>query len=104
MSYCLGTRSARIKAFLSCLSAEELKEHFLPLVADHFSPWELLLVNATASNGCVNTAKLSWDFDTLQRLLLNTYPEMKTLYRENVGVGTSLFWDNYFEWHGQIYP
>ena len=83
-----GTRSARIKAFLSCLSAEELKEHFLPLVADHFSPWELLLFNATASNGCVNTAKLSRDFDTLRRLLLNTYPEMKTLYGENVGVDT----------------
>ncbi len=60
-----GTCSARIKAFLSCLSVEEVKEHFLPLATDHSSPWELLLSNATMSNGSVNTAKLLREFNTL---------------------------------------
>ena len=83
-----GTRSARVKAFLSCLSAKEVKEHFLPLVDDHFSPWQSLLFNATTSNGCIKTAKLSRDFDTLRQLFLNIYPEMKPLYGENVGVDT----------------
>ena len=85
---CEGTRSARIKAFLSCLSVEEVKEHFLPLATDHSSPWELLLSNATTSNGSVNTAKLLREFNTLRQLLLKTYPEMKPLCEENVGVGT----------------
>ena len=83
-----GTRSARIKAFLSCLSVEEVKEHFLPLATDHSGPWELLLSNATTSNGSVNTAKLSREFNSLRQLLLKTYPEMKPLCEENVGVGT----------------
>ena len=76
------TRSARIKAFLSSLSVEEIKEHILPLAAENFSPWELLLFSATTSNGCVNTAKLSRDFDTLRQLLFNTYPEMKPFFGE----------------------
>ncbi len=85
---CEGTRSARIKAFLSCLSVEEVKEHFLPLATDHSSPWELLLSNATTSNGSVNTVKLLREFNTLRQLLLKTYPEMKPLCEENVSVGT----------------
>ena len=82
------TRSARIKAFLSSLSVEEIKEHILPLAAENFSPWELLLFSATTSNGCVNTAKLSRDFDTLRQLLFNTYPEMKPFFGENIRVDT----------------
>ena len=41
-----GTRSARTKAFLSCLSVREVKEHFLQLAIDHSSHWELLLSTA----------------------------------------------------------
>jgi hypothetical protein len=81
-----GSRSARIKAFLSCLSVEEVKEHFILLATDHLSPWELLLSKATMSNGSVNTAKLSRKFNTLHQLLLKTYPEMKPLCKENAGV------------------
>ena len=82
------THSARIKALLSSLSVEEIKEHILPLDAENFSPWELLLFSATTSNGCVNTAKLSRDFDTLRQLLFNTYPEMKPLFGENIRADT----------------
>ena len=79
------TRSARIKAFISCLSVEEKKEHFVDAVLDHVSPLEFLVSKATTRNGIVDTTKLLRDFDTLKELLCVKYPEMKLSIEGSVG-------------------
>ena len=53
------TRSARVNAFVSCLSDDEVKECFLKHAVNVVSPWEFLL------------AKLFHDFIALLKSLFN---------------------------------
>jgi hypothetical protein len=83
------TRSARVKAFISYLRKEEVKEHFLQPVVEHTSPWEFLLAKATNTSQSVNTTKLLRDFVSLRESLYNTYPEMKLTAAESVTLNSS---------------
>ena len=84
------TRSARVKAFIGCLSKREIKEHFLQPVVEQTSPWEFMLAKASSSSsGSVDTTRLVRDFVALRESLNNTYPEMKLLVAECVTLNTS---------------
>ena len=84
------TRSARVKAFIGCLSKKEIKEHFLQPVVEQTSPWEFMLAKASSSSsGSVDTTRLVRDFVALRESLNNTYPEMKLLVAESVTLNTS---------------
>ena len=83
------TRSARVKAFVSHLRKEEVKEYFLQSVVEQTSPWELLLAKAINTSQSVNTAKLLQDFVSLRESLYDTYPEMKLMAAESVTLNIS---------------
>ena len=83
------TRSARVKAFVSHLRKEEVKEYFLQSVVEQTSPWELLLAKAINTSQSVNTAKLLRDFVSLRESLYDTYPEMKLMAAESVTLNIS---------------
>ena len=83
------TRSARVKAFVSHLRKEEVKEYFLQSVVEQTSPGELLLAKAINTSQSVNTAKLLRDFVSLRESLYDTYPEMKLMAAESVTLNIS---------------
>lgn len=87
-----GTRSARIKAFVGCLSKKEVKEHFLQPVVEQTSPWEFVLAKASSSVSgslTVDKMRLAQDFVALRESLNSTYPEVKLLVAESSVNNTS---------------
>ena len=80
----LPVRSARVKAFISHLRKEEVKENFFESVVEQTSPWEFLLAKSTNTSQSVNTAKLSRDFVCLRESLYDNNPEMKLMAAESV--------------------
>ena len=75
------SRSARVNAFVSCLSDDEIKKYFLQWAVNVVSPWEFLLAKNTSKRQSVNTTKLYHDYVAL---LFQSYPEMKLLTADNV--------------------
>jgi hypothetical protein len=78
------SRSARVSAFVSCLSDSEIKEYFLQRAVNVVSPWEFLLAKNTSKLQSVNTTKLYHDYVALRESLFENYPEMKLLATDNV--------------------
>ena len=77
------THLARVKAVLSCLTSEEIKEHFSRPVVKQLSSLEFFLAKASSNDGNVNTAKLVREFINLRTELEHLYPEIKLLLAEN---------------------
>ena len=78
------SRSARVNAFVSCLSDNEIKEYFLQRAVNVVSPLEFLLAKNTSKMQSVNTTKLYHDFVALRESILRSYPEMKLLVADSV--------------------
>lgn len=85
------TRSARINAFVSCLSETEVSEYFLQRAVNVVSPWEFMLqvAKATSKQSVLNTTKLFHHYVALRQSLFETYPEMKLLAAESVEENSS---------------
>ena len=77
------SRSARVHAFVSCLSDNEIKEHFLQRAVSVVSPLEFLLAKNTSKMQSVNTTKLYRDFVALRESIFKLYPEMKQLVADS---------------------
>lgn len=69
------TRSARIKAFLSQLTAEEVKKYCLPLVSKEVSPSDFLLECAKTKRG-TQTRHVQSCFNDLREALVFKFPEL----------------------------
>ena len=83
------SRSARVNAFVSCLSDDEIKKYFLQRAVNVVSPWEFLLAKNTSKRQFVNTTKLYHDYVALQESLFESYPEMKLLAADSVVINSS---------------
>ena len=83
------SRSARVNAFVSCLSDDEIKKYFLQRAVNVVSPWEFLLAKNTSKRQFVNTTKLYHDYVALRESLFESYPEMKLLAADGVVINSS---------------
>ena len=78
------SRSARVHAFVSCLSDNEIKEYFRQRAVNVVSPLEFLLAKNTSKMQSVNRTKLYHDFVALRESIVRSYPEMKLLVADSV--------------------
>lgn len=72
------TRSSRVKAFVSKLSTEELKEYCLPKLSKSVKPWEYIIESATTSKG-IQTRHVVNNFIETRNALAVKYPELVSI-------------------------